>query len=117
MAVPRCFLVALFLFSLGLLSGCGNDSGVDAESADTTVAVAETTEEEPELIKVCAECHRKAGRTSAPFWPRLQGKSRAELVSLLRAYRDERLSNAKMNKVADTLTDEDIKQLADFYAR
>jgi cytochrome c553 len=47
----------------------------------------------------------------------MQGKTRAELVSLLRAYRDNRLTNEKMNQVAHALTDEDIKQLADFYAR
>jgi cytochrome c553 len=117
MAVPRCFLFPLLLIFLSLLGGCDNEGRVNTSTQDTIAAMPAAAPEEPELIKVCADCHRKAGRASVSFWPRLQGKSRAELISLLRAYRDERLTNAKMNKVAHTLSDEDISQLADFYAR
>ena len=115
MVLARLFLFPFLLVYLALLSGCGQEAS-EKVAADET-AVASATAEEPEQIQICAECHRKAGRTSAPFWPKLQGKSRAELVTLLRAYRDERLTSPKMNRVAHSLSDEDINQLADFYAR
>ncbi len=98
---------------LGVLAGC--DSRDDADSSGAGVAA--VTKEEPEQIKVCAECHRKAGRTGTPFWPKMQGKSRAELVTLLESYREKRLKNVKMNAVAHSLSDEDIRALADYYAR
>ena len=115
MVLARLFLFAFLMACLPMLSGCGNDTGEKVVVAETPSIPAAA--DEPEQIQICAECHRKAGRTSAPFWPKLQGKSRAELVTILRAYRDERLTNSKMNKVAHTLSDEDISQLADFYAR
>jgi cytochrome c553 len=114
MPVPRRILVPFLLLGMGLLPACGGDAGQDASPASTTAP--EAAVEVPEKISICAECHRKAGR-SGPYWPRLQGKTRAELVSLLRAYRDEQRTNEKMNKVAHELSDADIDELADFYSR
>jgi cytochrome c553 len=115
MVLPRLYIFSSLLVCLAMLSGCNREAS--EKLAGHEAAAQPAVVEEPEQIQVCAECHRKAGRTSAPFWPKLQGKSRAELVTLLRAYRDERLTNTKMNKVAHSLSDEDINQLADFYAR
>jgi cytochrome c553 len=115
MAVPRSVLVLFLLLSVGLLPACGSDSE-EASQAPAVAAVPEAAVQVPEKIQICAECHRKAG-SRGPYWPRLQGKTRAELVTILKAYRDKVRTNKKMNKVAHELTDEDINELAEFYAR
>jgi cytochrome c553 len=69
-----------------------------------------------EKIAVCTACHGEAGISPAPNWPNLAGQHEDYLVHALKQYRSGERSDAVMVGQAVNLTDQDIKDLAAFYA-
>ena len=69
-----------------------------------------------EKIAVCTACHGEAGISPAPNWPNLAGQHEDYLVHALKQYRSGERSDAVMMGQAVNLTDQDIKDLAAFYA-
>lgn len=68
---------------------------------------------------VCASCHGKNGIAQIPGYPNLAGQNEAYLVSSLKAYRSKERNGgqaAVMQGQADGLSDEDIANLAAYYA-
>lgn len=68
---------------------------------------------------VCAACHGQNGIAQIPGYPHLAGQNEAYLVSSLKAYKNNQRSGgqaAVMTGQAAALSDEDIANLAAYYA-
>lgn len=68
---------------------------------------------------VCASCHGKNGKADLPIYPNLAGQNQLYIEMTLKAYRDETRTGGQasaMYAIAQSLSDEDIKHLAAYYA-
>jgi cytochrome c553 len=68
---------------------------------------------------LCATCHGTDGIATQPIYPNLAGQNEAYLASALKAYRDKERSGGLasiMQMQAANLTDEDIENLAAYFA-
>lgn len=66
--------------------------------------------------KVCEACHGPDGKGVDPTYPNLAGQHESYLVKALADYRAGRRSNPIMGPMAVTLSDQDIEDLAAWYA-
>jgi cytochrome c553 len=64
----------------------------------------------------CAVCHGLEGVSTNPIAPNLAGQPRMYLIEQLKAYRDGKRENAVMAVIAKPLTDQEISDLAAWYA-
>ena len=64
----------------------------------------------------CAACHGADGNSAAADYPKLAGQHATYLASTLTAYRDGSRANAIMAGMAAALSDDDIADLAAYYA-
>lgn len=64
----------------------------------------------------CQACHGLDGRAITPEYPNLAGQYASYMEKALRDYRDGRRTNVIMAPMAANLTDDDIKDLAAWYA-
>ena len=64
----------------------------------------------------CAACHGPDGNSLAPDFPKLAGQQGDYLVHTLKAYKTKARTNVIMNSQVATLTDQDIADLAAYYA-
>ncbi|MFL1456229.1 c-type cytochrome [Marinobacter sp. GN3S48] len=93
------------LFALGAMAPA-LVSAADAEAGKAKAAV-------------CAACHGKDGIAAIPGYPNLAGQNEQYLVSALEAYKNKQRSggqSAVMQGQAMGLSDEDIANLAAYYA-
>ena len=65
---------------------------------------------------VCATCHGQEGNSSNPTWPNLAGQHVEYIEKQLRDFRAGRRQNVQMSPMAMALSDEDIADLAAYYA-
>jgi cytochrome c553 len=65
---------------------------------------------------VCAACHGEAGVSTAPAWPNLAGQHRDYLEQAISRYRDKARQDLVMQGQVAALTDQDIRDLAVYYA-
>ena len=68
------------------------------------------------LAQVCAACHGVDGNSVVPINPSLAGQHAEYLVGQLRAFKSGGRKNAIMAPMAANLGDEDMKNLAAFFA-
>ncbi|MBV8466424.1 MAG: cytochrome c4 [Burkholderiales bacterium] len=72
------------------------------------------------VTKVCANCHGADGNSESPMFPRLAGQEPDYLQRQLLAYRDQTRANPAAQNymwgMAKLLTDDDIKQVANWFA-
>lgn len=93
------------LFALGVTAPA-LVSAADAEAGKAKAAV-------------CAACHGKDGIAAIPGYPNLAGQNEQYLVTALEAYKNKQRSggqSAVMQGQAMGLSDEDIANLAAYYA-
>ena len=64
----------------------------------------------------CAACHGPAGVSASPLWPNLAGQKDQYLVKQMKAFRDGQRQDPLMAPMAAGLSDEDIEDLAAYYA-
>ena len=64
----------------------------------------------------CAACHGGAGISPVGTWPNLAGQKEEYLVAQITAFRDGTRENAQMAPMVSSLSDEDIANLAAYYA-
>ncbi len=64
----------------------------------------------------CTACHGPDGNSVNPEWPSIAGQHQSYLQSQLTAFRDGARQNALMSPQAMNLSDEDIADLAAYYA-
>lgn len=69
-----------------------------------------------EKSAVCAACHGADGNSVAPDFPKLAGQNEDYLSHTLKAYKTKARNNAIMNGQAATLSDQEIANLAAYYA-
>jgi len=67
-------------------------------------------------IATCAACHGDTGVSEAPSNPILAGQYESYLVQALQAYQSGARQNAIMQGMAATLTDQDIADIAAYFA-
>ena len=65
---------------------------------------------------MCGACHTADGSLGAPANPILQGQHPEYLVKQLQEFKSGKRNNAVMKGFATTLSDEDMKHVAAFYA-
>lgn len=84
-----------------------------------TMATAADAEAGKAKSAVCAACHGKDGIASIPGYPHLAGQNEQYLVASLKAYKNKQRSGGQaaiMQGQATGLSDEDIANLAAYYA-
>ncbi|WJG11229.1 cytochrome c [Aliiglaciecola sp. LCG003] len=64
----------------------------------------------------CAACHGAKGISMIPMYPNLAGQKEQYLVLQLKAFRDGQRKNMQMGPMASSLSDDDIDNLAAYYA-
>jgi len=69
-----------------------------------------------EKAAVCSACHGEAGVSPAPNWPNLAGQYPSYLEHSIAQYRSGERKDAVMMGQASNLSDQDIADLAAFYA-
>ena len=65
---------------------------------------------------VCAACHGQKGISSNPLWPNLAGQQQTYLANQIKAFRDGVRMDVSMQPFVAGLTDEDVADLAAYYA-
>ena len=64
----------------------------------------------------CVACHGTDGNSINPEWPNLAGQHPSYLAKQLRAFRDGQRENVLMSPMAMGLSDQDIEDLAAYFA-
>ena len=64
----------------------------------------------------CAACHGVDGNSANPAWPKLAGQGAPYIVEQLKFFKNGTRSNPLMNSQAEALSDQDMQDLAAFYA-
>jgi cytochrome c553 len=64
----------------------------------------------------CIGCHGANGISAVPLYPNLAGQKEQYLIVSMKAYRDGQRKNPIMSPMAKPLSDEDIANLAAYYA-
>jgi len=65
---------------------------------------------------VCLACHGPNGNSSIPEWPSLAGQGARYLAEQLKLFREGKRNNPVMMPMATALSDQDIEDLAAYYA-
>ena len=64
----------------------------------------------------CGGCHGANGVSAVPTYPNLAGQKEAYLVKQMKAFKDGSRKDPTMNAMAAPLSDEDMANLAAYYA-
>ena len=65
---------------------------------------------------ICASCHGATGKSLNPLWPNLAGQKEQYLAKQIKAFRDGTRKDPMMAPMVAALSDEDIANLAAYYA-
>ena len=96
----------LFLFALVTAMIFLSSSSVEA--ADIAAGKAKSA--------ICASCHGPGGNSVNPLGPNLAGQKEQYLAKQIKAFRDGTRKDPMMAPMVAALTDEDIANLAAYYA-
>jgi len=67
--------------------------------------------------QACIACHGADGNSPSPAFPRIGGQYESFLLHTLRGYKSGERENAIMAGIVAGLSDQDLKDLAAYYAR
>lgn len=95
---------------IGIVAVASAVSVGSAFAADGNVAAGKSK------ASVCEVCHGLDGRGTAPNFPALAGQHQEYLEQALHEFKDGKRTNAIMNAMAMPLTDQDIDNLAAYFA-
>jgi cytochrome c553 len=101
---PQAWRVSVLAIALSFLFGCGQPMA------------AGDPKQGQEKSAICGQCHGKNGISIVPIYPNLAGQKEQYLVLSMQAYRSGERVNMAMTPHARKLSDEDIADLAAFYA-
>lgn len=79
-------------------------------------ASANVDEEFQALLDRCTECHGTHGDAALPGWMPIATMTQSEIVAKLKGHRAKLINDSTMSKVAHDLTDEQIEEIATYYA-
>ena len=91
------------LMALTLLGAAGG-----AQAADAAAGKAKSS--------TCVACHGANGVSNNPIYPDLAGQKEQYLVKQMKAFRDGQRQDPVMTAMAKPLSDDDIANLAAYYA-
>lgn len=80
-------------------------------------ALAGTDAQRPAKLGLCIACHGETGMSRIPGTPHIAGQDEAYLRRSLTHYREHRRQGGAMNAAAGSLSNDDIRELAAWYAR
>lgn len=86
------------------------------ELADNETEVSGDIEAGEEKTAGCVGCHGEGGNSSNGNYPKLSAQYESYLIKVLQDYRVQKRTNPMMNAMVSALTDEDIENIAAFYA-
>ena len=98
----------IYLISVLVLAALASLSPVTMASGDAAAGQAKAT--------TCESCHGKDGNSVDPKYPNLAGQHESYLVKALSDYRSGTRTNAIMGSFAKPLSNQDILDLAAWYA-
>ncbi|HEV7914046.1 MAG TPA: c-type cytochrome [Albitalea sp.] len=102
-------LLSSLLLALGVASSALAADAAAAAKPDLAKGQAKSTE-------VCAACHTNDGSRGSPANPIIAGQHREYLVKQLTEFKTDKRLSPIMKGFAATLSDEDMKNVAAFYA-
>jgi cytochrome c553 len=108
MSFVRHLLTGLLLASIAAAAGAVD---APAPAAKPDVAKGQATSNQ-----VCAACHANDGSRGSPANPILQGQHPEYLVKQLMDFKSDKRPSAVMKGFASTLSEQDMKNVAAFYA-
>lgn len=87
-----------------------------AAAADAAAQPAAAVVAKPAKVAVCAGCHGADGNSLAPTFPKLAGQHAQYIELQLKDFRKGFRKNALMQTFAKNLTDQEISELATYFA-
>lgn len=85
-------------------------------SAASVVSAAGDAAAGGQKVQVCAGCHGPNGNSMNPAWPKLAGQHASYLAKQLHDFKSGARANAQMAPMAAMLSDQDIENVAAYYA-
>lgn len=68
--------------------------------------------------QVCAACHGPKGNSATPIWPNIAGQHPEYLIKQIKEIKEDKTRHAPtMKPMVENLTDQDIDELAAYYAK
>ena len=64
----------------------------------------------------CNSCHGEKGNSTMPLFPKLAAQNKGYLVKQMQAFKDGTRDNSSMRAMVSGLTDQDMQDIATFYA-
>lgn len=98
MRIMKCLVAIALLGSASLSLAAGNPEAGEEQAG------------------LCAGCHGDDGNAAAPIFPKLAGQHASYLIKQLHEFRSQKRVEPTMNAMAEPLTDQDVLDLAAFYA-
>lgn len=107
----------LILLALSVISFTSTQViAAEALAATAPEATVEKKTAEQIVTTVCAACHTPDGNSVITLNPKLAGQHPEYLVKQLTEFKSGKRANAVMSGMASTLSDEDMKSLAAYFA-
>ncbi len=95
---------------------CGLIFGMAALVATSPFAQAGDSAAGRTIMVKCLACHGTDGLGKLPYIPNLAGQKEDYLIHSLMTYKTEERKNVKMSAIVKTLSDEDMANVAAYYA-
>ncbi len=111
-------LLYFIFFVLSVVVNAADDKSKEMELPETFISGDASVG--AQLVDSCAACHGVDGNSISTDWPKLSGQNQRYLYEQLKYFRDGLRMNALMMSVTpylQTLTDEDLKDIAAFYSK
>lgn len=109
----------LMLGTAVLLCGLGLDQAWAGDAKPELVGKTPQTDlsvQAGSLLPMCASCHGGDGISSVGLYPNLAGQKAEYLVKQLHAFRTRERNDPVMSSMAEPLSDEIIRELAEYFA-
>ncbi len=81
-----------------------------------TAAAQAVSEVVPEKLQTCIACHSENATSVNPAWPLLNGQNATYLAEQIRSFKNGTRTSPEMAPFVQTLSEEDIAQLAQYYS-
>lgn len=75
------------------------------------------SDQAPAKLKLCVGCHAADGNSVVPTFPKLAGQHAKYLEKQLKDFRGGFRKDSMMESFAKNLSDQDIKELAEYYSK
>ncbi len=92
------------------------ESEPPASARQTPASKAEQISRGKNIAVVCEACHGTQGRSTNPSTPRLAGQHAGYIAKQLKDFKAGRRSDAVMSSMAASLSDQDIRDVAEYFA-